>query len=88
MTPETRRFLDKARKLLAEAEAILAIGLYDVSGRTAYLAAFHAAQALISERTGRFLKTHKGVHAEFNRLVKTKSASPLNSGLFCPEVTT
>jgi hypothetical protein len=42
VTPETRYFLDKARKLLAEADAILAIKLYDVVGRTAYLAGFHA----------------------------------------------
>jgi uncharacterized protein (UPF0332 family) len=48
VTPETGYFLDKARKLLAEAEAIPAINLYDVVGRTAYLAGFHAAQAFIS----------------------------------------
>ena len=70
MTPETGYFLDKARKLLTEAEAILAINLYDVAGRTAYLAGFHAAQALISERTGRAVKTHKGVHAELHRLTR------------------
>ena len=63
MTPETGYFLDKARKLLAEAEAIPAINLYDVVGRTAYLAGFHAAQAFISERTGKSVKTHKGVCA-------------------------
>lgn len=31
---------------------------------------FHAAQALISEATGRTIKTHKGVHSEFHRLTK------------------
>lgn len=70
MTPETGFFLEKACKLLAEAEAILAINLYDVAGRTAYLAGFHAAQAFISERTGRSVKTHKGVHAELQRLMR------------------
>jgi uncharacterized protein (UPF0332 family) len=38
------------------------------SGRSAYLAAFHAARALIAERTGRALKTHKRVNASLQRL--------------------
>lgn len=42
----------------------------DEAGRAAYLAAFHAAQALISERTGRSVKTHKGVSAELHRLTR------------------
>jgi uncharacterized protein (UPF0332 family) len=32
------------------------------------LAGFHAAQALIAERTGKALRTHRGVHSEFARL--------------------
>lgn len=39
-------------------------------GPDSYLAGFHAAQALISEATGRTIKTHKGVHSEFHRLTK------------------
>ena len=39
---------------------MLGIGLADAAGRTAYLAGFHAAQALIFERTGRAVKTHRG----------------------------
>ena len=49
---------------------MLAMHYYDAAGRAAYLAAFHAAQALISERTGRSAKTHGGVNAEFHRLVR------------------
>ena len=49
MTPETGYFLDKARKLLGEADAMLAINLNDAAGRTAYL----AAQDFISEKTGK-----------------------------------
>ncbi len=49
---------------------MLAIGLSEAVGRTAYLAEFHAAQALIFERTGRSLKSHHGVHTEFLRLTK------------------
>jgi uncharacterized protein (UPF0332 family) len=49
---------------------VLAIHLYDVAGRMAYLAGFHAAQAFIFEKSGRSAKTHKGVHAELHRLTK------------------
>lgn len=70
MTPETGYFLDKARNVLMEADSILAINIYDVAGRMAYLAGFHAAQALIFERTGRTVKTHKGVHGQLYRLIK------------------
>jgi uncharacterized protein (UPF0332 family) len=70
VTPETGYFLAKAHRLIAEADAMLKIDLNDAAGRTAYLAGFHAAQALISEATGRTIKTHKGVHGEFHRLTK------------------
>jgi uncharacterized protein (UPF0332 family) len=85
LTPEAARFLDKARRLLAEAEAMLGIGLADAAGRTAYLAGFHAAQALIFERTGRAVKTHRGAQAEFLRL--THDDPRLDPGLrvFLPQ---
>ncbi len=73
MKPETRRYLEKARKLLTEARAILPIRLGDIAGRTAYLAAFHAAQGLIFERHGIAAKTHRGVHSQFAALVKDDS---------------
>jgi uncharacterized protein (UPF0332 family) len=67
--PETQSYLDKARQSLAHARAILEIELGDDSGRAAYLAALHAAQALIFERTGRVARTHRGVHGQFLKLV-------------------
>jgi uncharacterized protein (UPF0332 family) len=70
LTPETGYFLAKARKLLDEADGMPTMHYNDAAGRTAYLAGFHAAQALISDRTGRAAKTHRGVNAEFHRLVK------------------
>lgn len=42
----------------------------DEAGRAAYLAGFHAAQAFISERTGKIAKSHSGVRSVFSRLVK------------------
>ena len=65
MTPETGLFLEKARRCLDNAEAILAIGLGDEAGRGAYLGAFRAAQAYIYERTGHEAKTHHGVRSQF-----------------------
>jgi uncharacterized protein (UPF0332 family) len=71
LTPETGHFLAKARRLLAEAEGMLTTMHYnEAAGRTAYLAGFHAAQALISDRTGRTVKTHTGVRTEFHRLIR------------------
>jgi uncharacterized protein (UPF0332 family) len=62
--------LDKARKLLGDADIMLAAGLNDAAGRTAYLAGFHAPQALIFERVGKVFKSHAGVQTEFLRLTK------------------
>jgi len=76
MTPETTRFLEKANRLLAEADAMLKIGFNEAAGRTADLPAFHGAQAVISEKTGRTVKTHEGVHTEFQRLTKDDQNLP------------
>ena len=73
MTPETGYFLAKARRLLDEAEGMLTMRYNEAAGRTAYLAGFHAAQALISDRTGRAVKTHGGVRTEFHRLIRGDS---------------
>jgi uncharacterized protein (UPF0332 family) len=71
LTPETGFFLVKAQRLLAEAEGMLTTMHYnEAAGRTAYLAGFHAAQAPISDRTGRTVKTHNGVRTEFHRRVR------------------
>ena len=70
MTTATDLYLAKARELLVQAEAMLGIGLHEAAGRTAYLAGFHAAQALIFARAGEVLKSHHGVHTELLRLTK------------------
>jgi uncharacterized protein (UPF0332 family) len=70
VTPQSAAFLEKAQALLSEAETMLEVDLNDAGGRTAYLAGFHAAQALIFETRGRVFKTHSGVRSEFARLVK------------------
>jgi uncharacterized protein (UPF0332 family) len=70
VTPEATRYLDKARQCLSNAKASLGFGLSNDAGRGAYLAAFHASQALIFERTGKVAKTHQGVQSEFHRFAQ------------------
>jgi uncharacterized protein (UPF0332 family) len=69
--PETEAYLEKARRCLSNAHANLGIRLANDAGRNAYLAVFHAAQALIFERTGKAAKSHRGVQSEFHRLART-----------------
>jgi uncharacterized protein (UPF0332 family) len=72
VTPEAREHFAKARQCLTRARTILAAGVGEDAGRNAYLAVFHAAQALIAERTGKDAKTHRGVHTQFARLTRNE----------------
>ncbi len=70
MTPEAEDYLNKARDDLDDTRKIIAIPLAKVAARSAYYAAFHAAEAFIIERSGKIAKTHSGVRTEFARLMK------------------
>jgi uncharacterized protein (UPF0332 family) len=70
VTPESGELLDKARDCLARARIILAAGVGEDAGRDAYLAGFHAAQAVILAHTGRTAKTHRGVHRLLSQLAR------------------
>lgn len=70
MKEQTAAYLEKARELLAQAETMFSVHLDEPAGRTAYLAGFHAAQALIFETNGRIYKSHGGVQGEFARLTR------------------
>ncbi len=69
MKPESSRYLGKAREFLLKALDVIQ-HWPDEAGRAAYLAAFHAAQALIFEKSGTVAKTHSGVRGQFGQLVK------------------
>lgn len=75
MTPEARDYLVKAREELAEARAIMGIGLAKAAARSAYYAAFHAAEALLVARTGRIAKTHTGIRTALAQLLREASPS-------------
>jgi uncharacterized protein (UPF0332 family) len=68
--PEAADYLNKARDDLEDARKVATIGLAKIAARTAYYAAFHAAEAFVVERTGKIAKTHSGLRAEFARLAK------------------
>lgn len=74
MKPESADYLEKARHCLFGAKTIAAAGIPGVAAREAYLAAFHAAEAYIFERTDKAAKTHRGVRSQFNRLAKHEPA--------------
>jgi len=76
MTPESLRFLSKARRCLYNARAMLGIGLGDDAGRSAYLAGFHAAKAFIFDHTGKIAKSHNGVKTMFTDLARRHPKMP------------
>lgn len=82
MSVEATRFLDKAGRLLADADTMLGVGLHDAAGRTAYLAGFHAAQAFLFDTLGKLFKSHNGVQAEFLRLTREDPRFPPEIRLF------
>jgi uncharacterized protein (UPF0332 family) len=83
--PETGRYLAKARRLLMEARTAAGVDLTEAAGRASYLAAFHAAQALIFERSGNVSKTHRGVHIQFARLTKDEPGISSELREFLPQ---
>jgi uncharacterized protein (UPF0332 family) len=85
VTPEAADHLAKAHQCLDRARIILAAGVGEDAGRNAYLAAFHAAQALIAARTGRDARTHKGVHTEFARLTRNEPRLDAELRRFLPQ---
>jgi uncharacterized protein (UPF0332 family) len=71
VAPEAAEHPDRAREALSKARGLLDVMHYsDEAARAAYLAGFRAAQAFISERTGRIAKSHSGVRSTFARVVK------------------
>ena len=85
MTPEAAAHLGKAQECLFRARAIFAAGISEDAARDGYLAAFHAAQALIAERMGRSAKTHKGVHIAFARLTRNEPWIDVDLRRFLPQ---
>ena len=75
MTPEAAAHLARAKEGLDEARMVAALPLARLAARSAYHAAFHAAEALLIARAGKVAKTHAGVQAEFARPTRDLPAS-------------
>jgi uncharacterized protein (UPF0332 family) len=71
VTPEGADHLSKARDDLNDTKKIAAIGLAKVAARSAYYAAYHTAQALIVERTGKIDRSE--TFCSLNRLAHATS---------------
>jgi uncharacterized protein (UPF0332 family) len=70
VTPEVATYLEMARTHLADARTVAALPLPHLAAREAYLAGYHAAEALVFARTGQAVKTHRGLRARFSELVR------------------
>ncbi len=73
MKPQSASFLEAADRDLGDARTILAANVPHQGARLAYYAQFHAAKALIFERTGKISRTHSGVDREFHKLSRTEA---------------
>lgn len=82
MKPQVLDYLASARERIERAGALLAQGFTDEAGRAAYLAGFHAAQAVVFERQGRVFKSHNGVQSEFARIVKDEPSFDIEQRAF------
>ena len=81
MKPEARAHLDAARFTLVKAKAGVQASTHEPSlaenaARDAYYVAFHAALALIVERTGKEPKRHASVQRQFHQLTRHDLAIP------------
>lgn len=79
MKPEAGKHFEKAGRCLANGRAELAAAasrpeLAEDAARNAYLAAFHAAKALIFERTGQARMKHGTVQKLFSQIAKSEGA--------------
>jgi uncharacterized protein (UPF0332 family) len=66
-------YLAQAERSLSKACVVMGVSLFDEAGRLAYYAMFHAAQALIFERTDKVAKTHRGVSKQFHKLASNEA---------------
>jgi uncharacterized protein (UPF0332 family) len=82
---EAALHMQKARKLLDLAQRLIRHG-YDHDGaRDSYLAGYHAAQALIVDRTGKAAKTYEGAHSQFAHLTLNEPLIDVAMKRFLPD---
>jgi uncharacterized protein (UPF0332 family) len=85
LTPEAAQLLETARQHLAGSKSVGGLQLWYIAGREAYLAAFHAAEALVYERTGEIAKTHAGLRSRFAFLARSEPEIDQSYAMFLAE---
>jgi uncharacterized protein (UPF0332 family) len=68
--PEARDAMEQARRCLDTARLIADRPVPEVVGKLAYLAAYHAANALIASRRGKVARTHTGTRTVLAELAR------------------
>ena len=73
MKSEAAAHLAKAGTDLDDARIFIKLPHARAAARSAYYATFHAAEALVTEHTGKAAKTHRGLHVAFSRFTRDLS---------------
>ena len=71
MTPEAARRLAKAERLLRQATSLDEAVVTEAVIHGSYYAMFHAAAAVLLERTGKAPKTHAAMVGQFSSIART-----------------
>jgi uncharacterized protein (UPF0332 family) len=77
-------FFDKAQRLLAEAEVMLKVGLYEAAGRNAYLAGCYAARGLLFEDTGKVSTRHQRLWGDLTHALHERGLNDPSLTAFLP----
>ncbi len=86
MKPATAAHLHKARTFLTQGQELLSLNKWPgEAGRAAYLAGYHAAQALVFESEGRTFKTRDGLHEAFAALTQDDPRFDVDQKHFLPQ---
>ncbi len=73
MKAETAKYFATAKKLMANAAKLYAIGLYEDAGRNCYLAGMHAARGLLFEDGFEVTKRHKTLFGALSQVLHGRS---------------
>lgn len=84
MKPIAADFFDKAQRLLADADVMLEVGLFEAAGRNAYLAACHAARGLLFEDSGEITNRHQRLWGDLTHALHKRGVNDPTLTAFLP----
>jgi uncharacterized protein (UPF0332 family) len=86
MKKTTGDFFDKAERLLAEADIMLEVGLFEAAGRNAYLAGCHAARGLLFEHNQQISNRHQRLWGDLTQVLHTRGINDYSLTSFLPNL--